>query len=141
VGVGSDHTDRELEPHSIIKSKQVCPNILSRQVWNLKEVRNGWDQILLRSWVKKPSGQKVLYQEGTLAAILPPEELMEFVKKHLDDRNLEGVVILSGTIPVLGGEIHYSDYFEAELIHPPTGRRLSCAYRVQNLDFLKGCPQ
>jgi hypothetical protein len=66
---------------------------------------------------------------------------MEFVKKHLDDRNLEGVVILSGTIPVLGGEMQYSDYFEAELIHPPTGRRLSCAYRVQVLDFLKGCPQ
>ncbi len=141
VGVGSDHTDRELEPHSIIKSKQVCPNVLSRQVWNLKDVRKGWDEIVLRSWVKNPAGQKVLYQEASLAALLTPEELMEFIKKHLDDSNLDGVVILSGTIPVLSGEIQYSSYFEAELIHPSTARRLSCAYRVQTLDYLKGCPQ
>jgi hypothetical protein len=138
VAAASDHTDRELEPVSIIKSKQVCPNVLSRQVWNLEEVRQDWDRILLRSWVKNPRGEKTLYQEAHLAAIMTPEDLMDFTRKALDDHNLDGVIILSGTIPVLGGEMQYGDYFEVELIHPSASRRLGLAYQVRPLDFLKG---
>lgn len=38
VEVGSDHTDRELERHSIIKSKQICQNVVLKNVWKYKEV-------------------------------------------------------------------------------------------------------
>ncbi|MDI6754985.1 MAG: DUF2848 family protein [Thermodesulfobacteriota bacterium] len=138
VGVGSDHTDRELESVSIIKSKQVCPNILSRQVWNLKEVRKNWDTMILRSWVKNERGEKVLYQEAPLSALMSPEDLMKFVQNSLDDGNLDGVVIFSGTIPILTEKIHYSGYFEVELDDPATARRIQCAYAVKVLDYLKG---
>lgn len=38
VGVGSDHTDHELETVSIIKSKQVYLNVMSNHVWDLQDV-------------------------------------------------------------------------------------------------------
>lgn len=138
VAVGSDHTDRELESVSIIKSKQLCPNLMSKRVWNLKEVRRDWDEILLQSWVEDERGERLLYQRAPLSAILSPEELMEFVREKLDDGDLRGVAIFSGTVAILPEKIHFSPYFEAELLNPKTGQRLSCAYRVRNLNYLRG---
>ena len=138
VGAGSDHTDRELESVSIIKSKQVCPNLMSNRVWNLKDVRKDWDEILLRSWVKNERGEKMLYQEASLAAILSPEDLMKFVQDKMDDGNLKGVVIFSGTVAILPEKIHFGNYFETELYHPKRGQRLNCAYRIRVLNYLKG---
>jgi len=137
VGVGSDHTDRELEKVSIIKSKQVCPNVMSSQVWNLKEIRKDWDQIRLRSWVKNEAGEKVLYQEAPLSAIMSPEDLLGFVKNALDDRNLDGMAIFSGTVAILPEHIHYSSYFGVELENPKTGKKLRCDYGVRVLNYLK----
>jgi len=138
VAAGSDHTDRELESVSIIKSKQVCPNLMSNRVWNLKDVRKDWDEILLQSWVENDRGERLLYQHAPLSAILAPEELMEFVKNKLDDGNLEGVVIFSGTVAILPEKINFGNYFEVELSNPRTGRRLTCAYHVRNLNYLRG---
>ncbi len=137
VGVGSDHTDRDLETVSIIKSKQVCPNVMSERVWNLKEIRKDWDQIRLRSWVKNEAGEKILYQDAPLSAIMSPEDLLEFVKNALDDHNLEGVAIFSGTVAILPERIHYSSYFGVELEQPKTGRNLRCDYGIRVLDYLK----
>lgn len=138
VGVGSDHTDRELESVSIIKSKQICPNIISKYVWNLKDVRKDWDGMILRSWVRNDQGEKILYQEAFLSSIMTPEDLMEFVKIKTEDKNLKGVVIYSGTIPILAERVHFSHYFEVELYDPKTGRRLRCAYKINVLSYLKG---
>jgi len=138
VGVGSDHTDRELESVSIIKSKQVCPNIMSDRLWRLKEIRKDWDEIILRGWVKNEGGERVLYQEALLSAMMTPEDLMGFVKNRLDDKNLNGMVIFSGTIPILTGKFVYSSYFEAELFHPRSGRKLNCSYQIRVLDYLNG---
>lgn len=138
VGVGSDHTDRELESVSINKSKLVCPNILSDRLWRLQEIRKEWDEILLRSWVKNGKGQKVLYQEAPLSAMMSPEDLMGFVKRKVNDKSLDGTAIFSGTIPILTGKFIYSPYFEAELFNPRSQKRLNLSYQVQVLDYLKG---
>lgn len=138
VGVGSDHTDRELESVSIIKSKQVCPNIMSKRIWRLKEIRGDWDEIILRGWVKNEEGERVLYQEALLSAMMTPEDLMGFVKNRLDDKNLNGMVIFSGTIPILTEKFVYGPYFEAELFHPRSGRKLNCSYRIRALNYLMG---
>lgn len=138
VGAGSDHTDRELEAISIIKSKQICPNTMSRRVWRLKNVRKDWDEMILRSWVKNEEGIKILYQEAPLAKLMTPEDLMAFVKDKLDDKNLEGVVIYSGTIPILVDETKYSHYFEVELYNPKTDKKLDCSYQVRVLNYLRG---
>jgi hypothetical protein len=139
VGVGSDHTDRELESVSIIKSKQVCPNIMSDRLWRLKEIRGDWDEIILRGWTKNEEGKRVLYQEAPLSAMMTPEDLVDFVKNKSIDKSLDGTMIFSGTIPILTGKFVYGPYFEAELYNPRTGKRLNCHYQVQVLDYLKGC--
>ena len=138
VGVGSDHTDRELEVISIIKSKQICPNLMSRRVWLLKDVRKDCDELMLRSWVKNDKGMKILYQEAPLSRMVTPEDLMVFVQDEMDDKNLEGVVIYSGTIPTLTNGANYNNYFEVELSNPKTGKKLHCSYKVRVLDYLRG---
>lgn len=138
VGVGSDHTDRELESVSIIKSKQVCPNLMSKQVWNLADVRKDWDEMVLRSWVKNDQGEKILYQEAQLSTIMTPEDLMAFVKNRIGVKDLDGVVIYSGTVPIIPDKINYKDYFEVEIYNPRNGKRLSCAYKIKVLDYLRG---
>lgn len=138
VGVGSDHTDRELESVSIIKSKQVCPNVMAPYVWRLRDVRKGWDKMVLRSWVVTDKGEKVIYQEASLSVMMTPEDLMSFVKNKMEDKRLDGVVVYSGTIPLLQEKPNYNNYFEVELYNPGNDKRLNCTYNIHVLDYLMG---
>ena len=137
VGVGSDHTDRELEVASIIKSKQICPNVMGDRVWKLAKVRSHWDEMILRSWVKDPNGKKSVYQESLLATMMTPEDLLTFVRGRVDDRSLEGLLIFSGTVPLIPETTNFGAYFEVELSHPKTKQKLSCKYSVKVLDYLR----
>jgi hypothetical protein len=134
VGLGSDHTDRHLEEADIPRSKQICPNVLSRKVWPLEEVMDHWDDLVMRSRVVS-SGQEVLYQEARLALILGPDDLMAFVRAKLPGPP-KGTVIYSGTVGTLAGEFVYGERFEAELIDDKLNRRLELAYEVRPLDYL-----
>jgi len=136
VGVGSDHTDRELEAVSILKSKQLCFNVVSRKVWPFQETKDHWDELLLKSWVKE-AGEKVLYQETFLSAILTPSDLIDFVKSKIVDGNLDSTIIFSGTVALITPEINYGDYFEVALEDPFMSRSLSCSYSVERLAYLK----
>ncbi|MFT6309610.1 MAG: hypothetical protein ACJA0Z_004794, partial [Halioglobus sp.] len=40
LGLASDHTDRELEAHSVAASKQACVKPVAMQVWELDTVSN-----------------------------------------------------------------------------------------------------
>ncbi len=63
VGVGSDHTDRALERDNLVKSKQVCANVLSREVWRYQDVQAHWDDLELRSWIRATAGNpEVLFK-------------------------------------------------------------------------------
>ena len=136
VGVGSDHTDRELEAVSILKSKQLCFNVVSRRVWPFEEVRDHWDELALRSWVKE-AGKKVVYQQTWLSAILSPSDLIDFVRSKVKDGNLESTIIFSGTVALLTPEINYGNYFEVALEDAVMNRSLSCSYLVERLEYLK----
>ncbi len=138
VGVGSDHTDRVLERTSLSKSKQICKNVVSQRVWRLADLKEAWDDLLLQSWVRSPeTGQDILYQKGRLGTILPPEELIAMVRARIKDPWGAGLVIFSGTIPVVGGKLISSTEFRGELLDPRSGRSLGCAYRVVPLDYLQ----
>jgi hypothetical protein len=137
VGVGSDHTDRRLEADSIIKSKQMCPNVTSPVVWPYRDVEETWDGLELRGWVKK-DGERILYQEAKLSTILGPEDLLSFVKGKIKDTDLEGMVIFSGTIGAIGGEMISGEGFEVELHNPLTDDSLRCEYEVRLLDYVEG---
>ena len=135
VGVGSDHTDRKLEASSIIKAKQICPNVVSSAVWPYEGVKGVWDALVLRSWVEK-GDQRILYQETKLASIISAEDILSFVRSKIEDEDLNGMVIYSGTVSALGGEIIYGEGFEVELHNPQTDDSLWCKYKVKLLNYL-----
>jgi len=135
VGLGSDHTDRELERLDILKSKQVCPSILSRSLWNYQEIKDHWDRIEIRSWATK-EGTKGLYQESTLATILPPEELIRLVRQKVRG-SLEGIALYSGTPPLKTEGIIFADRFEGELYDPILQRKLPLNYSIRTLEWFR----
>lgn len=129
VGVGSDHTDRKLEVVDIPKAKQIYPNTISRELWRLEDVAGHWDEITIRSRVIN-NGEKMVLQEAKLTAMLDPMDLLERVKKLLQDPDdTEGLVIYSGTVAALF-KADYSSYFESELEDPVLGRTLGNAYEL-----------
>jgi hypothetical protein len=136
VGVGSDHTDRELERMDIPKSKQVCPSVLSKNLWNYEEIKDHWDSIQIRSWAVE-GGERTLYQDSTVSTILPPEELVRLVQQRVDG-SLEGIAIFSGTPPMVTEQILFSDRFEGELLDPILNRKITLGYSIHTLDWFKG---
>ncbi len=135
VGVGSDHTDRELEKASIAKSKIMCPKIISKELWNYEEIKGGWDGIILRSWIGE-TGQRKLYQEGSLSDFLPSEELIRQATKKVRDSDVEGMVLFLGTIPTLEKSLLFSSAFEGELADASLGRSLGFRYTIRPIDWL-----
>ena len=134
VGLGSDHTDRHLEETDIPRSKQICPNLMSRMVWPLEEVQAQWDDLLMSASVVK-NAETILYQEGRLGLLLNPAELMAFVKSKVDGP-LENLIIFSGTMGMLTGEFVFGESFSAQLMDEKTNRRLEISYEVKPLDYL-----
>ena len=134
VGLGSDHTDRHLEETDIPRSKQICPNLMSRTVWPLAEVAEHWDDLLMSASVVK-NAETIRYQEGRLGLLLNPAELMAFVKSKVGGP-LQNLIIFSGTMGTLTGEFVFGESFSAELIDEKTDRRLEISYDVKPLDYL-----
>lgn len=135
VGLGSDHTDRAFEAHSVQLSKQLCRKPMAGMLWSYDEVIDHWDELVLRAYIQVGE-ERVLYQEGTLAALRRPEELMvTFCAElgHTEDAPLPiGTALFCGTMPAIGG-IRPSARFEMELEDPVAGRTLSGAYETRTL--------
>ncbi len=82
VTVGSDQTDRKAEAHGVALSKQLAGKVLGRTLWRLDELRDRWDSLVLRAHVVI-DGERVLYQEGALALMRTPDDLMQRYGKPL----------------------------------------------------------
>ncbi len=129
VGLGSDHTDRKAEAIGVALSKQLCPKAIGRQLWRFDEVAPHWDRLVLRAWATI-DGARVLYQEGAVAGIRPPQEL---VGLYAGAAGLAaGTVMFCGTLGAIGG-VRPGSRFEMELEDPVLGRRLAHAYDVESL--------
>lgn len=135
VGVGSDHTDREHQKYSITVAKQLCPNVMAREVWRHEDVKGHWDDLVLRGWVEQ-DGQLQLYQEGRLSGMLLPEEMIEASRPHIVG-DMEGMAIFGGTFPIIGGDMIFCSRFKAELVDERLGRALVCDYTVEPLSWFR----
>jgi len=135
VGLGSDHTDRDLEKTDIPRAKLICPNIMSKTVWPLREVIDHWDDLLILSKTVK-DGKEILYQKGHLELILSPSDLMEFVRSKITDP-LQGTIIFSGTVGIASGEFVFGEQFSAELIDERLNRHLAISYAVKPIDYMR----
>ena len=132
VGAGSDHTDRKVETYSVTVSKQMCDKVMAPVLWEIEDVADHWDQLILRShaWI---GGARVLYQEGALDAMLPVKDLIArgFGGKGLPD----GCVMFGGTFAAKGG-IRPASRFEFELEDPVRKRSIRHGYDVIELPVL-----
>jgi hypothetical protein len=126
VGCGSDHTDRKVEAYNVTVSKQMCDKPIASTLWELEDVIGHWDKMILRSWAVI-DGARVLYQEGTLDAMLSVKELIErgFGAAGFPD----GCAMFGGTFAAKGG-IRPASRFEYELEDPVLKRSLRHAYDV-----------
>lgn len=127
VTLGDDHTDREVEKEDILKSKSICDKPLATDFWRLADLIEDWDNIILRSYVTS-NGEKYLYQEDTLDALLEVDVLLEKLDKF-GEKDLEHTVIFSGTVPTKNGFI-FGDKFEYEIEHPKLNRKIKHHYSI-----------
>ena len=121
VAVGSDHTDRKAETIGVSLSKQLCAKPVSPESWPYEEVKDHWEKLILRSWT---DGE--LYQEGSVAAMRSPEDLLS--RHPLED----GSAMFGGTLAAKGG-IRPGQRFRMELEDPVRRRKLVHEYRVEVL--------
>jgi hypothetical protein len=121
VALGSDHTDRKAETIGVSLSKQLCAKPVSRESWRYEELRDHWEKLVLRSW---SDGE--LYQEGSVAAMRSPEDLLARYPLK------PGWAMFGGTLAARGG-IRPGKVFRMELEDPVRKRKLAHEYRIEVL--------
>lgn len=127
-GLASDHTDRDLEAHSVAASKQACAKPISTSLWNFDDIAGHLDDIQFRCWIDE-NGQEVLYQDGTLAGIRPLAELC-------DEAGFgDGTAMLCGTFAAIGG-VRPAGSYRMQLSDPHTGKTIEMSYKVQTMPIV-----
>jgi Protein of unknown function (DUF2848) len=101
LGIGSDHTDRHAETINVTLSKQMCAKPVGPLLWSCADVKPHWDKLTLRSFVPGEGGKCRLYQEGSVARMRPPEELIKLYTGG--DTLPAGTAMFCGTLPARGG--------------------------------------
>ena len=144
VGAGSDHTDREVETYRVTVSKQMCDKPLAPVFWAFDDVAPHWDRLMLRAYVIE-NGARKIYQEGSVAAMLKPLDLIGRCALGAGTptaavpdgraRLPENTLMFCGTHAVRGG-IRPADRFDFELEDPVLGRTIRHGYAVQTLPVL-----
>jgi hypothetical protein len=131
VGVGSDHTDRALECIDIPWSKQVAPNVIAPTLWPWDEVAGHWDDVLMESWVVD-GGQRVKYQEASVAEFWTPAEMLQGVRESVVEPG-GAIAFLSGTVVSIEETLRFAEEWTLRLIDPVLDRTIEHTYRVEVL--------
>jgi len=129
VGVGSDHTDRQVETYGISVSKQVCEKPVADTVWPYEEVAGHWDELILRSFAVI-DGERRKYQEGPISSLLAPDDLIRGFSE--DGKLPDRTALFGGTMPAIRG-IQVASRFEGELEDPVLKRSLRFGYDLKIL--------
>jgi hypothetical protein len=129
VGVGSDHTDRGLERVGFEQAKQACSKVVSRQLWPYEAVAARWDALTIRSCVQVDGGEWTAYQEASLNAMLPVEDVLARIEAA-GPAPADGTVVFLGTPPLLTGAPIYADAYRLEFRDNERDIALTAEYRV-----------
>jgi hypothetical protein len=124
-GVGSDHTDRDVERTDIAASKAACPKPVGQRVMALPDdlAALSWDAIEVES---DADGQA--YQRGVLASLRTPIDLLAQLTGTLGGV-ADDLVIFCGTLPLLTGEFRAGRLWRVALNLDPN-TTLTHAYEV-----------
>jgi len=128
VVIASDHSDMVVETVSTARAKTIFPDLVSSDAWNYADVADHWDSLIMTGERLGDDGWETV-QEGSVALLLSPEQLLEELRRRSGDENSAGTVVLSGTI---GGEIRPgAKAWRNTLTDPVLGRRLVVEYTVR----------
>lgn len=151
VAPGSDHNDRSLGEMwtsmlgriaDTAKSKQMVPAVVARDAWLYDDVKNHWDEIVIKSFVTV-SGQKTPYQEFKLGSMLDLEYYLGKESWLQED----GSVLLGGAgsiVPSLPKNVYqgqssfegviFPTDFHVEMTDPVLDKSISHCYEVFSLE-------
>jgi hypothetical protein len=126
LGVGSDHTDRDLEREDIGRAKAACPKPAGSAVVPLPPdpATADWDAIEMTCRV-----DGVAYQKGTLAALRTPGDLLARLPGPAGGPG-DDLVLFCGTLPLLTGKFVAGREWRLEL-RRPGGPVLSLGYEAK----------
>ena len=151
ITAGSDHNDRSLgelwtsmlgKVFDTAKSKQLVPGVIARDAWLYEDVKDHWDEIVLKSYVTV-DGQKIPYQEFCLADLLNLEHYLGSCPWLGED----GSILLGGSSSLvpdlpenvfqgqtsLEGAIFPPD-FHFEMVDPILDRSIAHSYSILSLE-------
>ncbi|WP_431911815.1 DUF2848 family protein [Micromonospora carbonacea] len=127
LGVGSDHTDRDLERADIARSKAACPKPVGGEVIALPggPDRLDWDDVAASSEV-----DGVPYQAGRLGGLRTPGDLWRRTVEVTGDPGGD-LVLFGGTLPLLAGHFVPGRTWRIRL-DLPDGRTLTHTYQTSD---------
>lgn len=124
IGVGSDHTDRDVEREDVAKAKAVCPKPVGPVVVPLPGIGGAdWDGIEMTCCVE---GR--MYQRGRLASLRTPADLLPRLPAESGGPE-DDLVVFCGTLPLLAGEFVAGKQWRLDM-GLPGGTSLSHAYEA-----------
>ena len=132
IGIGSDHTARDLERTGIAESKAACRKPVHSEVLEFDYVEKNWEKFILRSSVAI-EGTVKKYQDGQLLQIIPVRNIVSDLEKNLGVK-LHNSVVFLGTIPILEGKFVYGNAYHMEMENPEDGVQLSFKYSVKTME-------
>jgi 4-hydroxyphenylacetate 3-monooxygenase len=126
LGLGSDHTDRELERESIGDAKASCPKPIATVVVpvgaDLAGLDDGFDDIEVASTVDGRA-----YQAGRLHQLRPPSDVLARLFSWTGEGEGSDLVVFGGTIPLIG-EFAYGSDWQMQLTR--AGVTITLDYRI-----------
>jgi hypothetical protein len=151
ISVGSDHNDRSVEDmwtamlgkvYDSAKLKQLAPSVVAREAWPYEDIKDHWDEIILRSYVTA-NGQKIPYQEFPLSNLLD----LEYYLDHCPWLGEDGSFLLGGSSDLVDelpkdlyqgqstmeGVVFPPD-FHCQMIDPVLDRNIAHSYAILALD-------
>jgi hypothetical protein len=132
VGLGSDHTDREVETYEVTVSKQMCDKPIAPIFWDFDDVAGHWTNLRLKSFIIE-EGERRLYQVCNVSQMLDPHVLMSLYS--WDGAGLpQNAAMFCGTAPAIGG-IRPAGRFEMELHDPILQRTIAHGYSIVSVPF------
>lgn len=121
LGIGSDHTARDVEREDIATSKRICPKPIGRTIARIAPDA-ACDAIRLESTIDGTP-----YQAGSFAQITPLATLVaEFRRRKAPAR----FVLYCGTVPLLTHGFRFGRAFAARIHGGPLAAPLSLEYAI-----------
>ncbi|TMR00530.1 DUF2848 domain-containing protein [Actinomadura soli] len=122
LGVGSDHTDRDIERTDVAAAKAACPKPVGHRFVELPK-DDAWDGVRVECSI---DGRP--YQSGTLAELRTPTDLLDRLAAEFVD--LDGdLVVFAGTLPLLDGGFVPGRRWRLSLTID--GTTLTCDYKTE----------